>query len=270
MKLEIPECLDKPVENTLTNITDKPSKEIGEIFNDLLRLIFGGVHFFAEKQQMKYKYALEQFKNKCEENIKSIPESRRAEPDLQILAGALEDSRFCLESEILRLMFANLISGSLDSAKKASIFPSFSNIIKQMSTGEARLFAALNSDGAFPVVEYRVLLNQTRYKILAPNVLLARNENLDWESISQRMVELSSLQRLGLVLLAFDKTIEDENYLRYINNNAYEELKKENAPLTVELKKGVILLTPIGNELWNVCCKDSDFPKIDGVPSTFL
>jgi len=270
MKIDLPECIDKPIENVLTNITDKPSKEIGEFFNDLLRVIFGGVHFIAEKQQIKYKYALEQYEKRCEENIKSIPESRRAEPDLQIIAGALQDSRFCIESEMLRLMFANLISGSLDTEKKANVHPSFSNIIKQMSTSEASLFASLEPNRAFPIVEYHLVSDQNRFQILAQNVLLAKDENADEETIYQRIVDLSLLQHLGLILISFDKALENEKYIRYINNNVYEELKKENAPLNVEIKKGIILLTPIGNELWNVCCKDTDFPKIDGVPPTFL
>lgn len=272
MKLEIPECINKPVESALMNVTDKPTKEIGDIINDLLMLIFGKVHFSAEKRRIKYKYALEQYTKSCEEKIKAIPEDRLVEPDLQIISAALEDSKYCVENETLREMFANLISGSLDADKKSSVRPCFSNLIKQMSSREAGIFAAFKPNTAFPMVEYRIPLGNAEYKMLVTNVLMATNEKLNYDSLYQRIIDLSSLENLGLIVSTFDRQIEEEKYMYYLHNSVYDELQRDMMRIksTVVIKKGIIYLTPLGIEMWNVCCKDSSLPIIDGVPASFL
>lgn len=61
------------------------------------------------------------------------------EPDIQIVAPALEASKYCVEKEELRKMFVNLIASSINSDKVASVHPIFNDIIRKLSSTDALL-----------------------------------------------------------------------------------------------------------------------------------
>lgn len=54
---ELPECVD----NAITNLTDKPTKSIGDTVSDIWFLVIGGVGQFAEKRKLKYAIELEKY-----------------------------------------------------------------------------------------------------------------------------------------------------------------------------------------------------------------
>lgn len=101
------------VDNAVKNITDKPTQNIGTTFADIWYLVFGGISHAAEKRKLKYSYALQEFEKELKEKISKIPEDKLIEPDIQIVAPALEASKYCIEKKELRHMFANLIQRSL-------------------------------------------------------------------------------------------------------------------------------------------------------------
>ena len=56
---------------------------------------------------------LENYNRELHEKIEAIPNEKRVEPDIQIVAPALEASKYCVEKEELREMFVNLIASSM-------------------------------------------------------------------------------------------------------------------------------------------------------------
>ena len=131
----VPESID----NATKNLTDKPTQNIGTTIADIWYLVFGGISQAAEKKKLKYSYALQKFKKELEEKISKIPEDKLIEPDIQIIAKALEEAKYCIEKEELRKMFSNLISKSLDSNTKQNVHPVFINIISQLNSSDAKL-----------------------------------------------------------------------------------------------------------------------------------
>lgn len=132
------------VDNAVKNITDKPTQNIGTTFADIWYLVFGGISQAAEKRKLKYSYALQEFENELKEKIAKIPEEKVIEPDIQVIAQALEAAKYCVEKEELRNMFSNLIASSINEDNVNYVHPIFINIIKNLSTLDAKMIKALS------------------------------------------------------------------------------------------------------------------------------
>lgn len=127
------------VDNAVKNITDKPTQNMGTTFADIWYLVFGGISQAAEKRKLKYSYALQEFEKELKEKISEIPEDKLVEPDIQIIAKALEEAKYCIDKEELRKMFSNLISSSLNIDSSNYVHPNFINILKSLSSNDAKL-----------------------------------------------------------------------------------------------------------------------------------
>lgn len=139
--VSIPASVDKAIEN----ITSPISKGIGNTLGDLWYLVFGGLSHKADKRRMKYAVDLENYQNELSESIRQIPKEKQTEPSIQITAQALENSKYCISSEVLRKMFVNLISGTMHSEREPLVHPSFPEMIKQMSEDDAKILSILKN-----------------------------------------------------------------------------------------------------------------------------
>lgn len=86
----------KPIANSVNNIIDKPTQNIGTTMADIWYLVFGGISQAAEKRKLKYFYALKEYEDQLKEKISKIPSDKIIEPDLQIVAPALDASKYCI------------------------------------------------------------------------------------------------------------------------------------------------------------------------------
>ncbi|MDO4419270.1 MAG: Abi-alpha family protein [Ruminococcus sp.] len=130
----------------LTNIADEPTKRIGSTLGDAWYLVFGGIGLLAEKRKIKYALSLKKYEEELNEKIERIPSKNRIEADTQIVAPALEASKYCVEKKELREMFTNLIASSINSEKEAYVHPIFTDIIKRLSYVDAELFKSIALD----------------------------------------------------------------------------------------------------------------------------
>ena len=99
IKKTVLNTLVEPIANSAKNITDKPTQNIGTTLADIWYLVFGGISQAAEKRKLKYAYALQEFEKELKEKISKIPEDNLIEPDMQVVAPALEASKYCIEKE---------------------------------------------------------------------------------------------------------------------------------------------------------------------------
>lgn len=111
--INLPDLPDS-IDNAVKNLTDKPTQGIGQTFSDVWYLVFGGITHAADKRRMKYAHDLELYSQELSQAISSIPEENLIEPNFQTTAQALENSKYCIESEELRKLFVNLISKSMN------------------------------------------------------------------------------------------------------------------------------------------------------------
>ena len=219
---DLPDSIDTAVKN----LTDKPTQGVGQTLADVWYLVFGGITQAADKRRMKYAHDLELYKQELSQKIASIPEENLIEPSIQTTAQALENSKYCIESEELRKLFVNLISKSMDNNYVQNVHPSFAEIIKQMSPTDAQILKTLHPDRIFPLVDYILedkqnLTSETQFS----TVYISSLENVSLEAASSA---ISSLERLGIIALntnsyCFNKSV----YIPYEKTSYYEALSSK-------------------------------------------
>lgn len=253
--IDLPDVPDS-VDNAVKNLSDIPTKNIGQTFGDLWYLVFGGISHAADKKRMKYATDLEKYHQELTQSIDQIPNDKRTEPSIQVTAQALENSKYCVSSELLREMFVKLISGSMNIDKKALVHPSFPEIIKQLSERDALLLKDIYSSSkpALPIVTIGIRSNDNGYNVIHSNVFISKTLNF---STYDYMLSLSSLQHANLISISYDTWINDEK--------SYEDLKNTSEYLQVKeilshtnqskpyLKKGMVQLTHLGRAFCSIC-----------------
>ncbi len=242
----IPEAVNKAAEN----LTDLPTKNIGSTLADCWFLVFGGITYLADKRRAKYSHNLEKFKTELQSSLDKVPNEKKKEPTTQVVMSALNDARYCVEEDELRKLFVNLITSATDTSK--TVHPSFSHIIKQMSSTDAIILKSFKSSPMQPLCHIKKLLDHNKgFNYLQQNLFLNGSDEIGEE---QKTISISSLIYLGLLEIPDD--------LLFIDESAYEPFKQSHSYLDavrilsegkVELEHHVVKLTSLG-KLFVSCC----------------
>ena len=121
---------------------------------------------------------VEKLKISALQQVATIPPENIQEPSLKILGPALEASKYYIEEEELRSMFAKILSGSLDNRKNKILHPSFVEIIKQLDATDAHILKHLkirNYHESYPIPTMRMILKKEQgYNVILPIILISR------------------------------------------------------------------------------------------------
>lgn len=160
------------------------------------------------------------------EKISSKPEEHIQEPKLSILGPALEASRFYIEEENLREMFASLIASSMDCRMNSYVHTSFVEVIKQMSPYDGTLLKDFKHSESLPIGQITVekkkkrLVGKTMMFDVSPEVFIIEDDYYISANCPDHIANelaLSSLKRLGLI------EIQDR---RFSDKDQYTKLKE--------------------------------------------
>ncbi|QUW22473.1 DUF4393 domain-containing protein [Sporosarcina sp. Marseille-Q4063] len=237
-----------------------PARAVGNTLSELWGLTIGNhISLWTQKQGIKQEINLQKFREKIEEKTLAIPEENLVEPQLHIIGPAIEASKYYIEYEELREMFANLIASSIDNRESQLTHPSFVEIIKQLSPLDAGNLSIFKKQSSLPITNYRLSYADNRGGVdLKVNVFLANPTQKD---IDLQATSISNLSRLGLVSLDYSASlIKEDIYYEFENTSFYlsykqflesEDAKKklgiENYS-SITLGKGIAQLTPLGND----------------------
>lgn len=253
--LDLPEVPDS-IDNSIKNLTDKPTKNMGATIGDLWFLIFGGISHAADKRRMKYSHSLEKFHHELDEATSKIPDSKRLEPSMQLTAQALENSKYCIESDELRSMFVNLISKSIHADYEKTTHPCFAEILKQMSVIDAKILKTIPIKGYIPLADYVAEHQENKsFRLELSNVYISNINGID---IFHECSSISSLSRLGLLKISKEDFITNESvYDPYYETDFYrqfaKDIKNELPFYAASVKKYLGYLTPLGQNFVEVC-----------------
>ena len=179
-----------------SNLTNPATKTIGQRIGDVFDLIFTPV----EMAKIYKDHAISKFKDRLAEKIAAIPEEKRVTPSINIIGPALEASKYYIEDEELRNMFAELIASAMNSDTNHMTHPSYVEIIKQLSPLDAINLAFFIEHWFAIMVDY-IMLNSNWGGDTDGNVVLS-NVSLDLsvcKDINAMSNSLTNLQRLGLL-----------------------------------------------------------------------
>lgn len=251
--INLPDIPDS-VDNAAKNLTDVPTKNMGQTFGDLWYLVFGGITQAADKRRMKYAHDLEIYNQELNAAIEQIPEDNKVEPSIQVTAQALENSKYCVSEPELRKMFVNLISNSMNRTTSDKVHPSFPEIIKQMAPLDAIILSSFKKKTGQPIAQI-VLSLPDRQTVILDNYLYFDINGGHRHCYAD---SISSLERLGLLAVDFSRYISiDSLYDIFTNWSYFKQIKEERENIEaneiVNLKKGICRLTPLGHTFVDAC-----------------
>lgn len=165
--------------------------------------------------------ALKDFEEKVHSKNEAIPLENRDDSKIGLALKALEDSKYQLDSDVLREMFSNLITSTLDNRLNNSILPSFSSILKDMCPQDARLLMMFSNHPIVPLITIRLEVTHGDTGIAyIENILLFPEETIHNE------LSVTSLLRLGLIRIDSKQLHAREElhkYANFIDNPLYKQ-----------------------------------------------
>lgn len=188
--------------------------------------------------------------------VSNIPIDQIQEPKLSVLGPALEASKYYIDDEELRSLFAKLIAASMDNSKNEVLQPAFVEIIKQMSPIDAKNLINLYDikDKQNPIVSIILESKDSKnYKEVFDHFYIENIGNISHVRVASSLL---NLKRLGLIEINYGVFLSDENrYLPYENHPIINQFKNEyNDDLhSIKLKKGLIKITNFGMDFCKIC-----------------
>ena len=188
--------------------------------------------------------------------VSNIPIDQIQEPKLSVLGPALEASKYYIDDEELRSLFAKLIAASMDNSKNDTLQPAFVEIVKQMTPLDAKNLTNLYNikDKQNPIVSIILENKDTRdYKEVFNHFYIENISNISHKRIASSLI---NLERLGLIEINYGVFLSDENrYLPYENHPIVNQFKNEynDDSHSIELKKGLIKITNFGMDFCKIC-----------------
>ncbi|EHK2405366.1 DUF4393 domain-containing protein [Clostridium perfringens] len=264
IKLEIPDCISKPIEECITPVTKSLGSSIGNTISVAWELAFGGLNAKLEKVKYKRQKDVESFKQELDSKINKIPLENLTEAEMHIVGPTLEASKYYFEKEDLRNMFSSLIASSVDISKSNLVHPSFVEIIKQLSSNDAQniilLSKGFNNSTLFPIVNYQLKTTNGHSATILKNVLINKLEGnmINLDSVNTCSTSLVNLERLGLIYIVYDSWSSNFNYNVFTDTNYFVDIKNEISNSnteysSVDIQKGYVELTPLGINFVQVC-----------------
>lgn len=188
--------------------------------------------------------------------VSNIPIDQIQEPKLSVLGPALEASKYYIDDEELRSLFAKLIAASMDNSKNEVLQPAFVEIIKQMSPIDDKNLINLYDikDKQNPIVSIILESKDSKnYKEVFDHFYIENIGNISHVRVASSLL---NLKRLGLIEINYGVFLSDENrYLSYENHPIINQFKNEyNDDLhSIKLKKGLIKITNFGMDFCKIC-----------------
>lgn len=238
-----------------SDLAQPPAKEAGRILANAISFIgipFAGMGFLGKVADVYFEKNLLRFSEK----MSSIPKEDRQEPLPEIAVPILQRMSYTTSEEIAEL-FNSLLVGASDIRQQHNVFPSFSDIVSQLSVDEARIIKYLKNKEA---IGYCVLRErnknenekdretQTRYHILNQKVSLLFEDNLK--------LYLSDLVRMGILeesIFASSSNLPEFDEIPQVFS--FEKIKQEKSLLGIEVSYSnhAYYVTEYGESFINAC-----------------
>lgn len=210
------------------------------------------------KMQAMVQENIEKYSKDIDEEVAKIPADQiNPEPDISLIGPALEASKYYVARDDAREMFAKLIAAELNLTKKGKVHHAFVDIIKQMSSNDAKLLCKLPYVG--PLGEVRLYTKDgKKYQLLGYGDVIDIPGVID-SDFRDNAVSINNLARLGLVEIDHVRSLNDPS--------AYEPYKKLPEYLKgliikashsdqysdVRVEPGMFMMTPFGRLFREIC-----------------
>lgn len=250
---EMPKFLDEGV--------TPGAKEIGTTLGNIFYMVFSPINHPVEKLRIKQAQTLKKYEQDIQDELNKIPEDKLIEPSLSIVGPALEASKFYIEEDEIRKMFAKLIASSVNIDAINNVHQSFTEIIKQLSPLDASNLMIIFNQKSLPIAKFRLQKAEDEEGMdVNTHVFLSNSGVSDLGLIA---TSISNLIRLGLIDVDYSRYLSDDlQYEMFENhplaqsyNNPYNiaERSKLSPYSKFAIKRGLLKISPLGESFSQVC-----------------
>lgn len=261
-----------PVKELYEDFIQPTARPVGQAISLIPRAVNIALHPI-EKWVLTKEYSFERTKELLVEKLKNTPPEEIVEPEPYVAVPAIQSLAYCMDSDALRNLYANLLANALQASKKGSVHPAYVEIIRQMSPLDARLLKHFGQTGLMPLCDIcraksdtlrniDSLQNFKLYSATDGKLLLISNvTEIDGfsEPLEDISVSISNLARLGLL------SIPEETL--YTQDVLYEKIDR--SPRVIErmrsfdhngetafLTRKAAFFTSLGQAFLNICVND--------------
>lgn len=227
---------------------EKPAETFALIYDH----VFDPFHYKMKKVKFNRELDFRKYQDEVLSEMGKIPESQFKEPSLSIVGPAIEASKYYINDDDIRAMFAKLLARSMHKEYSNIINHSFVEILKQLSPLDAKFLSyILNREY---VATAKIVATFDNYE----GVPLTDYYFVDYDySIEAISLSLNNLKRLGLIdLPEYNPLFPDLLYEEFYITKPFKELELENEykRLSIEFNDAVKLY---GDDLYNIALDNS-------------
>lgn len=261
--------LDKIDSKTKANLSDLANKiyddglkKTVQATGDCIALIPKAIKAALEpiEQIILYKeYNLAVTKKMLAEKLDHIDSEDIVPPEPHIAIPAIDAISYCINSNELRNLYANLIARSMLKNQKDNVHPAFVEIIKQLSPTDAAILKNLYNQFCLSVPLVSVNLrniHKNEYISVIKNV--CRIHSYSYPTIATTIENLNRLKLFDIVsnvcfsdITEYDSIINSPDFMRFLNQRVLH-----NSDYKFDFIKSVSQPTEFGLAFCNICIKD--------------
>lgn len=200
-------------------------KELGKTFGTLGKTINVVLSPFALSvwgfEKIK-DYLVEQL----EEKLKNVDESDIISPNPHVAGPLIEAMRFTGNNDKLREMFANLLANSMDKNTEENVHPAYVDIIKNITSDEARIMSYLGKKQRIASIDVRNRIEDNSFTVLVRNLINIDDDDDDELTPVNGNLHSSyfdNLCRLGLIEIPHGVQIANTELYDKITQNEHVE-----------------------------------------------
>lgn len=258
---------DKTKEQIYDDGLKAPISETGKLLERIPRAInaaLSDIDIWIAKKE----YNVESTKKTLAIKLEAIDPNKIVSPEPYVAVPAIQAISYCMNSEELHTLYANLLSKAMVSDTKEKVHPSFIEIIKQMSPNDAVVLKEFSkSETPVPTATLTIVMKANGLRIMgAPfevkeSLKLISNIKSDLLSEDQIIISIDNIKRLGLITLettqlsgetTYDYVKQSEHYSQ--TYDYFTELNEsEQTAESIRINKKCLALTPLGQLFIDIC-----------------
>ena len=232
-------------ETTKEELLNPSAHAVGKGFGGLLYWMFHPLIKLGIRTQSE----VETYQKSFEEKAKNIDIENYDSSNLGLAYSTLQSSAGRLDNDVLREMFAQLLTNTLDKTKNSTISPKFKSVLAHMSNDEAILLNTLASNKyyktGFPYLNFYQKTEANGKLDTATDIIgISNGEYI------QKHAEISELEIDGIIKTKTDQWF-DSGELADQYNLIKEDLNKIPEFSKDEASNGTLMFTDFGQRLVN-------------------
>ena len=253
------------------------AKAIGETVALIPRAIKSAL-LPLEKWITNREYACKDIRRLLEAKMSNVAAENIVSPEPYIAVPAIQAISYCIDSEQLRNMFANLLAVAMNSTIRDKAHPAFVEIIKQLSPLDAQILKGVFERDGIELVKIRYQKKvpgchlsdlPSLQRACIPNISPVGETILTHYTLFENLdalpdtvaASISNLERLGLIFTSYDSFKDgSESFYYELENSSHVKALIKKYPDTevceIILILGYCAPTPFGIQFSEVCLTD--------------